>query len=148
MSNSMSKPPIQSNSNAGSQSGTLEIEQTRLLYGHLPLSIVINLLLASILVYIQRSVIELAILVGWLISIFLVMFYRAALLTFWHHNKANNILALKHYFRLGVFATGLTWGIGSIVLFPAGNMFHQVLLSFVVAGLAAGGITAQGNQNK
>ncbi|ODT73585.1 MAG: hypothetical protein ABS69_13690 [Nitrosomonadales bacterium SCN 54-20] len=138
----MSKPLIQSNSNASSQSDTLEIEQTRLLYEHLPLSIVINLLLASILVYIQRSVIELAILAGWLISIFLVMLYRAALLTFRHHNKANNILSWKHYFRVGVFATGLTWGIGSIVLFPAGSMFHQVLLSFVVAGLAAGGITA------
>jgi len=70
------------------------------------------------------------------------MFYRAALLTFWHRNKANNILSWKHYFRVGVFATGLTWGIGSIALFPAASMFHQVLLSFVVAGLAAGGITA------
>ena len=114
----MSKSSIQSNSNASLQSSALEIEQTRLLYGHLPLSIVINLLLASILVYIQRSVIELTILLGWLISVFLVMFYRAVLLSLWHRNKPNNILSWKHYFRVGVFATGLTWGIGRITLFP------------------------------
>jgi PAS domain S-box-containing protein len=45
-------------------------------------------------------------------------------------------------FRAGAVATGSVWGCAAIVLFPAGDLFHQVFLTFVLAGICAGAITA------
>jgi PAS domain-containing protein len=127
------------------QSNALEIEQTRLLYANLPTAIGVNLVLALILAYVQRSVIDHALLYGWLILMIMVSLYRTILIIFWHRNRESgisSILRWRHRFRVWVIASGLIWGMGGILLFPVGNISHQVFLSFVLAGLSAGAVTS------
>lgn len=127
------------------QSNTLKIEQTRLLYINLPAAIGTSLVLALILVYIQRSVIDHTWLFGWLMLMIMVSLYRTILIILWHRNRESGIsliLRWRHRFRVGVIVSGLIWGMGGILLFPVGNIPHQVFLSFVLAGLSAGAVTS------
>ena len=140
----MIQPKPLSDSNA-MQSNALKIEQTWLLYANLPTAIGVNLVLALILVYVQRSVIDHALLYGWLILMIMVSLYRAILVVLWHRNKESSvsfILRWRHRFRVWIIASGLIWGMSSILLFPVGNIPHQVFLSFVLAGLSAGAVTS------
>lgn len=127
------------------QSNTLKIEQTRLLYINLPAAIGTSLALALILVYIQRSVIDHTWLFGWLMLMIIISLYRTILIILWHRNRESGIsfiLRWRHRFRVGVIVSGLIWGMGGILLFPAGNISHQAFLSFVLAGLSAGAVTS------
>ncbi len=127
------------------QSGSLKIEQTRLVYANLPTAIGVNLVLALILAYVQRSVIDHAVLYAWLILMIAVSLCRTILVIFWYRNKESgisSILRWRRRFRIGVIASGLIWGISSMLLFPVGNIPHQAFLSFVLAGLSAGAVTS------
>lgn len=135
------KPSSDSNT---TQSDALKVEQTRLLYANLPTAIGTSLVLALILVYVQRPVIDHALLFGWLIVMIMVSLYRTILIVLWHGNRESGIYFILRWrlrFRVWVIASGLVWGMSGILLFPAGNMPHQVFLSFVLAGLSAGAVT-------
>jgi diguanylate cyclase (GGDEF)-like protein/PAS domain S-box-containing protein len=123
----------------------LKIEQTRLLYAGLPTMIGVNLALALILVYVQRSVIDSAWLFDWLILMGLVSVYTTTLLMLWYDNEAGDacvLLPWGYHFRVGVIASGVIWGMGSIFLFPVESIPHQVFLFFVLAGLSAVAVTS------
>ncbi|WP_052494279.1 EAL domain-containing protein [Nitrosospira sp. NpAV] len=127
------------------QSDVLRIEPVRLLYANLPTSIGANLVLALILVYVQRSMIDPIVLFGWLVSISIVSLWRTVLMVRWQRNSQcdiTSILFWRHRFRGGVIASALVWGVGGILLFPEGNIPHQAFLCFVLSGLTAGGITS------
>jgi len=125
--------------------GAMQVEQTRLLYARLPLAIVINVLLALILITMQSHVIGTVKLASWLAILAVALAYRTALAFAWQRSGAQFDgcpPAWLRRFRFGVIATGLAWGLASILLFPANDTLHQVTLSFVVAGICAGAITS------
>ena len=55
--------------------------------------------------------------------------------------KESGLLWLN-CFRLGSAVTGMVWGLGNLVLFPAHDIVNQALLSFAIAGLTAGAASA------
>lgn len=124
------------------QADALQIEQARLLYAGLPNAIVINALLALILVSVQSAAIAPARLWLWLAILGAVLLGRTALALAWrrHENSVAASVWLRR-FRTGAIATGLAWGMGALLLFPAENMIYQVSLALVVAGMSAGAIT-------
>ncbi|MBN9127829.1 MAG: hypothetical protein J0I90_09665, partial [Nitrosospira sp.] len=127
------------------QANVLAVEEARLLCASLPLALASSLALAIILVYIQRTVIAPAILYGWLASMVVLTLCRALLISLWNEKNETGmtfVLSWRLKFRAGAIAGGLIWGASSILLFPAGNMPHQVFLSFVLAGVCAGAVTS------
>lgn len=127
------------------QQKMLRAEQLRLLYEAMPLSVSAAIVNSSILVAIQWSVIDHAILIGWLITVYSVtairvvktLLYRKALnsgvevdVEFW----------LKLYY-VGIGASGIIWGATGVLLFPPDNIAHQAFLVFVLAGMSAGAVT-------
>jgi diguanylate cyclase (GGDEF)-like protein/PAS domain S-box-containing protein len=140
----MIQPKPLSNSSTSLESDALKVEHVHLLYANLPVSIGANLVLALILVYVQRLVIDPAVLFGWFISISMVSLWRAVLMVRWRRNGEGDISILlwRLRFRRGVIASGLVWGVGGVLLFPGGDIPHQVFLSFVLAGLSAGAVTS------
>ena len=144
----MVQPKPLSDSNV-TQSDALKIEQTRLLYANLPTAIGVNVVLALILVYVQRSVIDHALLYGWLVLMIAVSLYRTILVIFWRrHNESesesaiSSILLWRRKFRIWLIVSGMVWGMSSVLLFPVGDTLHQAFLSFVLAGLSAGAVTS------
>lgn len=127
------------------QANLLAVEEARLLCASLPLALASSLALAIILVYIQRTAIAPAILYGWLASMVVLTLCRAFLISLWNEKNETGmtfVLSWRLKFRAGAIAGGLIWGASSILLFPAGNMPHQVFLSFVLAGVCAGAVTS------
>jgi diguanylate cyclase (GGDEF)-like protein/PAS domain S-box-containing protein len=126
------------------QADALQIEQTKLLYAGLPASLTINALLSLILVSVQSAVIAPARLFGWLAIIGTILLARVILALAWRRSGADVASCASCWirrFRIGVIATGMAWGMGAVLLFPAGDVTYQVTLSFVLAGMSAGAIT-------
>lgn len=123
------------------------VEQTRLLYAGLPAAIAINTMLGLILVSVQLSVIEAPRLLIWSLILGAILIARAALAVAWRRSEQyleNCAPIWMRRFRIAVIQTGIAWGIGAVLLFPFGDMTHQVFLAFVLAGLSAGAITSLG----
>lgn len=129
---------------AGEQADALEVEQVRLLYAGLPAAIVINTLLALILAATQTAVVERRELFGWLAVLLAILLGRMALLAAWRRSRTDNknCVCWLRRFRIGVIATGMAWGLGAVLLFPAGDIDHQSYLAFALAGLSAGAISS------
>lgn len=126
------------------QADTTNIEQLRLLYAGLASALAANTLLALILATTQAPSIDSDRLFSWLALFGITMLGRTALLAAWRHSGSNAAIYGPHWlklFRLGVIATALSWGAGAILLFPAGDVSHQVFLAFVLAGVSAGAVT-------
>jgi diguanylate cyclase (GGDEF)-like protein/PAS domain S-box-containing protein len=124
------------------QADALQFEQTKLLYAGLPNAIAINALLALILVSVQSAVIAPASLWLWLAFIGAILLGRIALAMAWRRAATPVVASIwLRRFRIGTIATGVAWGMGTLLLFPAGNMIYQVSLALVLAGMSAGAIT-------
>lgn len=126
------------------QADALQVEQAKLLYAGLPTSLAINALLSLILVGVQSTVIVPARLYGWLAIIGTILLARVFLALAWRRSGtdvANCAVCWIRRFRIGAIATGMAWGTGAVLLFPAGDVTYQVTLAFVLAGMSAGAIT-------
>ncbi len=129
------------------QKDALLAAQTRFLYAGLPAAIIINALLALILVSVQASVIAPNKLLIWGAMIGSILLARTALAAAWRFREQpveNCAPRWRRRFRVAAIATGMAWGAGAVLLFPVGDVPHQVFLSFVLAGLSAGAITSLG----
>lgn len=116
----------------------LDHERLSLLYLGLPSAIAGNLILALILTYTQRDVIESTILFAWLAAMVLILIWRTFIFYQFRHqltltHKKNPLIHL----RTSTIATGLIWSFSPAFLFPAADIAHQTTLSFVLAGVCA-----------
>ncbi|HET7832061.1 MAG TPA: PAS domain S-box protein, partial [Gallionella sp.] len=128
-----------------SRPDTVQVEQTRLLYARLPMAITFNVLLALFLAYSLIDVIDRSRILAWLGILGAALLFRTALTVAWRRSGAAAGECPPYWiksFQVGTTATGLAWGIGAALLFPVNDLLHQVLLSFVLAGLSAGAITS------
>ncbi|EAU54192.1 sensor domain-containing diguanylate cyclase [Mariprofundus ferrooxydans] len=126
----------------GNQSDSLQAEQVRLLYSHLPVSIAISAMLAAILISIQSSVIDPVLLFGWFAILGAVLIGRTGLFIAWKRQASTTYPAdtdrWLFRFRVGIVITGIVWGLGGILLSPARDIAHTIYISFTLAGLCAG----------
>jgi len=128
----------------GVSSGDLLAEQVRLLYAGLGSALGANLLLALILGYLLRAAVPSALIYDWLALFALVMLGRIGLLIAWHRHAllhASDMGVWLSRFRIAVVATGVVWGIGTLMLFPSGNVPYQAFMAFVMSGVCAGAAT-------
>ncbi|MGD8712578.1 MAG: ATP-binding protein [Thiohalophilus sp.] len=119
-------------------------EPTRSLYELIPLSILLTLINAAILAYIEMRAVSLATAVTWFSVMVLILAWRGWMGWRFQHpgRKQYSLATWKMYFRVGVVLTGLTWSASSIVMFPHNHFVYQVFLAFIVAGMSAGAIIA------
>ena len=131
------------NFNKASQETLMHIEQVKLLYGSLPLALISNLLLASLLLGVMWSVIRPEVAIGWIVFLCVAIVWRGGMYWFFRkHNDEKPPYVWLKLFRTGIFATGFLWGLASLSLFPSNDISHQVFLAFVLAGVSAGAITS------
>jgi len=123
----------------------IQFEQLNQLYAVNFLPLVTSVILAAILAFVQRNVINPTVIVAWLSLITLIMVSRT-LLILAYQRASTDIKAETHHwllrFRLGILITGLTWGAAGVLLFPVDYPQNQMFLIFMLAGLTAGGVTS------
>lgn len=123
------------------QEDALLVEKTRLLYAGLPSAIAVSVLLVLVLVGVQMSVIAQNRLLIWVAIICPVLLARTALAVAWRNSEqyVEDCAPLWiRRFRVSIIMTGIAWGAGTVLLFPAWDVTHQVFMAFVMAGLSAG----------
>lgn len=108
-------------------------------------TLVASTLLACILAYMQRDVIDAHVIIGWLVVMVIVNIVRM-ILTFNHQRYPATDTATVNkrltQFRLGLIISGLLWGATSVLMFPADHLQHQMFVVFVLTGMSAGGIVS------
>jgi PAS domain S-box-containing protein len=129
-------------------------EQVRMLYEGAPTAALANTANASILVFLLWDVTPHAALQGWLGAMCLVQALRLALARIYRrmsrpdHDRAYAGPLARHLLRTAgwgrwylatVAASGLMWGMAGFRLFPQETAVHQLVLSFILGGTAAGG---------
>lgn len=117
----------------------IRIELVRLLYAHTMRGLVITAITATGLCAVLLDIIEIRRLAGWLLVVLLVVVarYGLAVAYFHHPDPAANLARWRIGFGIGAALTGLVWGIGSVMLFPAESVPHQLFVVSVLVGMMA-----------
>ena len=104
-----------------------------------------SIFLAMVLVYVQRHLIDAAVLVTWFSLITFATIARLALARRYQHSPVTDAETVDHrlkIFRIGMAVSGVIWGGAGIWLFPENDPQHQMFLIFMLAGLTAGGVVS------
>ena len=118
-------------------------EQVKLLYKPLMLAVAATLIAASLFVIAQWPVIDHQVLIGWLVAMTIVISARA-LLGYLYNRTHHEVWQYQYWGRLfiiGSCVTGIMWGLGSILLFPAGIPEHQMVVALVIIGMCSGAVS-------
>jgi len=119
-------------------------EQVRLLYRPFALSAVATFAASAMFTAVQWPVIDHTVLVGWLTAVTLVTLLRTLLAAAYKRAKPGVEDSARWGFRFiaGVATAGITWGVGSILLFPADNPEHQIIVVLVMLAMSSGAVTS------
>lgn len=122
---------------------TLADEQMRSLYHSLPVSLLSSIVIALILSISHWKVIGQAEIILWNLLLGGTLLARLILWIFWHnvHQLYSTFFWLS-CFRIGVWLTGVAWGMAAILLFAHDDTIYQALLAFSLAGVASGSMTS------
>lgn len=118
-------------------------EQVKLLYKNAPLAYIVTVVNGAIVIYVQSAYIPVPILAFWYGCLVLITAIRAFLV--WRYARLQPGLDQAHHWNrvyvAGAALAGAVWGSAAVLLFPLDSVAHQVFIAFVLAGMAAGGIS-------
>jgi len=122
----------------------MALEKLRLVWNNLPATLSVTVTCAAVLVGMLRHVAPLHVLAAWFIVAILISLarYRQYLVFRRVSDGTIDTPLWARKLHVGTAMSGLLWGSTAVVLFPIGDLAHQVLIAFVLAGLAAGAMTS------
>ena len=122
----------------------IEAEQTRLLYAQAPIAFVVSVFNATLLAFFLRRDVHVPTLMAW--WVLLISVYLARLALVWRYRQATLRGTLtrrwRTWFLIGAVSAGCAWGASGILLFPAHSLPHQLLLAFIIGGMAIGAVAS------
>lgn len=121
----------------------IELEKLRLIFTNLPVTLTLSSFAAFFLVAVLRHVQSAAYLAGWFLITALISVMRH-LQTRQFKRLHENEIDVRHWrmrVDIGTAVSGVWWGCGAIVLFPA-DLPHQVYVAFILAGVGAAAMTS------
>jgi diguanylate cyclase (GGDEF)-like protein len=112
-------------------------------FRQLPISLIVNLANGLILAAVLWNAVPTPVLLSW--SGLLVAVTGARFLTLQAFRNASprsesDLAVWTKYFLAGACAAGVVWGLSGILLFHPSSFPHQVVLAFVLGGMAAGAV--------
>lgn len=117
-------------------------EQIRIFYQNIPAQLV-SLLVGVLLALALWGITAPTVLGSWCAALAVVAVLRA--LSFWSYRRSavdRYEARWRTYAVLGAAGSGLVWGVGGAVLYPAGSFEYQLLVLFVLVWLGAGAVTS------
>lgn len=118
-------------------------EKCTSLYGNLPASIGVSLVIAIILSIAHWDAIGHAEVIIWNLILGGTLVARLVTWIFWHYTRhAYSYRLWIILFRIQVWLAGIAWGLSAWFLFSQDSAIHQALLAFSIAGVASGSLTS------
>jgi hypothetical protein len=117
-------------------------ERVNLIFSDSWASLPINLITAVIVALVHRAVLPLHVPIIWVLFITSVVGLRLAIYVSYRRAAVSEDIALVWVRRLMMVLalTGAGWGVGSVVMMSMAPPIYQVLIAFVLGGMAAGGM--------
>jgi len=110
------------------------------LFDGAPASIAANVIIALICVFAERHFVPMFQLAGWLLPFLALTAGRAWLVRAYRRAPVDGALDcrvwLRHY-RTGMVGSGMMWGLAGVLLFPATDVLHQMMLTAILLGVSA-----------
>ncbi|MBE0464267.1 MAG: diguanylate cyclase domain-containing protein [Halomonadaceae bacterium] len=121
----------------------LQVEKVCLLYEKLWQPVLTSIFAGGLLVAALWTIVSALLLMGWLAALILVSILRLRLAYRYHHASANNQKNPDWllWFSQSAFLAGCVWGAASILFFSPEYAKQTTILTIVMAGIAAGGVT-------
>jgi diguanylate cyclase (GGDEF)-like protein len=121
----------------------IELEKLRLTFANLPVALTLSFLVSVFLVVLLRNVQSGAYLIAWLTVAALIGLVRHL------HSRTfkrlrDDEVNIEHWRQrvdVGTTLSGVWWGCGTVVLFPA-DLPHQMYIAFISAGVGAAAMTS------
>jgi signal transduction histidine kinase/AmiR/NasT family two-component response regulator len=115
--------------------------ETRLLYENGTTGIAVTMVIASLLAYAQWDVVPRFTVSAWLLYVLLVTAARFVLMRRYWRAAPSDIEngRWNAAFVVGAALAAAGWGIGAIVLYPAGRPLNEILVVFAIGGVMLGG---------
>ncbi len=115
-------------------------EQVRLLYAQAGRGFIISILISAFLVAGLWNVVNYELLLAWFGFMVLVTVGRFVLVRVYRRTPVpeTEVRRWLRLFGVGAGCAGIGWGLAGTVLFPAGFVFQQAFLAFLLGGMAAG----------
>ena len=114
-------------------------EQVRLLYENTAISVGVTVAVASVLSYLQWSVIPHAVVLGWLSYMLAISLARFSLWQFYRKfTRLQTIRAWDIQILIGVALAAAGWGATAFVLYPKNHLTNQLVLAFALGGMMVG----------
>jgi signal transduction histidine kinase len=120
----------------------LSQHQLQYLTDNLPSSLIAVIVGIVAMVVVFNGVIDTALLTGWVITASLVVIFRFSIYI-WLKRNINNVAArplAKSFIIISATATGILWGLASILFSMPTDMFYWVFLAFFMSGYASGAV--------
>ena len=114
-------------------------EQVRLALRHLPVMQLGSFVVALLLAYSVRTLVPFKNIVAWILMVLFIVISRIIYYARFTRvrNEQFNVTAWKNVYLLMVFASGVLWGLSSVLIFPAGDHGRISMFLLMIAGLAA-----------
>lgn len=122
----------------------MALEKLRLVWSNLPPALIVTVTCAAVLAVMLRQAVPRDLLVAWFTVAVIISFTRYRQSAAFHRlpDDAIDVPRWTRKLLAGTAMSGLFWGSAAVILFPAGDLAHQVLIAFILAGLAAGAMTS------
>lgn len=119
---------------------TIEFEQLLESGSKIPLTILGNVIIGSLTIFIIWDLLPSAVLLAWIVLFTLSIIARAFLFFTYQNAHIETLRRWQNYFILASFFSGMIWGATAISIeIYAGQMYHG-LEAFIVGGMAVGAI--------
>jgi signal transduction histidine kinase len=120
----------------------IEAEQVRLLYTQAFAGCIATLLNAGIVTVVLWKVVARPLLLGWLTLLIVIVLSLFVLLRLYQRRTptTDRTCFWRTLFIIGVGSGGTVGGAAGVLLFPYESLIHQVFLTFVLGGMAAGAV--------
>jgi len=116
-------------------------EQVRLVEKNAALSNVVSLVVAMLLALVLWRDESHSLIIGWIVYMSLMTFIRV-LMSYFKKNEDNSLIydVFGKWYLVAILLTSFGWGMAGYLLFPV-DPTNQLILGFVLAGIASGGVS-------
>jgi len=119
----------------------IRAEQVELLCHAVPLSLLINVIVSTVVVSINWGVVPSGMLSGWLAAFAVLAGWRGWVVYQCRNSPPRNDAYWELRLSVGIIASGALWGLGAWMLFPLDSPVHQTFITVVLVGITGGAVT-------